>query len=253
MSIQFENRRVVMTDDEAVHLIVDHMMKKLIDFAAGKNELEKQFERKFEELGEQKARGVRIYYPKSNYGEMMVAFFAASICSLTALDCGFVRYNKLSDKLFFAMAGASALDNDSNDSNELSRRYFEKAKMYFDYLDGAFSAGLSNFLAILSKAHVNIPKDPLEAKALAFRLWSLVCLEHVLLGQYFKVEHEGELCFMLLDMVNDVARNTERVFTEYCGPSPMPAAPAQKGCLLPLGLIFGVIFAATAAVRAMIA
>ena len=236
-----------MDKQEAVQLIMNSIMEFATNFISGKCDLGIEFEKKFGDLGGDKPKG----FTRRICGEVMAAFFVSSSYSLTTIDNGDFRYNKLASSLHVAMAGAlSAMlipQIEHPTYEESSKVFMSTMQTYTEYLNGVSCAGLDNFLSIIKAAGMSAPSDICKQKALAFRLWALVCLERVLLGNHFRPEKQGALCFMLIDDANRLSDNFEHIFTEYCGPSPFSSSESKKGCLLPLFLIFGVFFSGAVA------
>jgi len=243
-----------MTEDEAVKKIIDPLMHKTLEYFSKTNDIE--FEKTFEDIVEQKQRGVRVYYPMSIYPEVMIAFHVASSYTLTTLDGDNSRYNVLAKGLGAAMAGISARDNKS-DIKDCIRQYNEKSGLYVEYLNGVRSVSSPHFLSIIDRAGLPIPSDSKEQDALSYRLWSMVCLERILLGKYYKPERQGDLCFRFADMAKEFADNMRRVADEYCGPVVTKTVNTsvsnnKSGCLVPFVVMFSAIVGGVAAVLKLV-
>ena len=235
-----------MTKNEAVNQIAYGILEPTVEFFSGKDEAETEFARTFEELGEQKRRGIRIYYPSQMIREFVVAYYIAATYSLVTKDGGDSRHSVLGKDLSAAFTGFTS--NDGEDTMLSIRRFNATVQMYQEYLNGVSSTGMPNFYSVIAKAGLPMPVDDCEKKALAYRLWTFVCLERVLLGTFYKPERQGDLCFRFLPMANQFASDMERVFTEYCGPCtacPKPIAERGSGtcgCLVPLLAVIGSLF-----------
>lgn len=244
-----------MTKDEAVNKIAYGILTPTVDFFSGKDETEKEFERTFEELGEQKRRGIRIYYPMQMIREFVAAYFIAATYSLVAKDCGSSRHSVLAKDLSAAFTGFTSKDGD--DTMASIRRFNATVQMYQEYLNGVLSTGMPNFFSIIAKAGLSMPIDEREKKALAYRLWTLVCLERILLGTFYKPQRQGDLCFRFLSRANQFAADMEHVFAEYCGPCttcPEPVAGSgTSGCLVPLLVVIGSLFSFVFVMMGMVA
>lgn len=236
-----------MNRSEAVKAIVNPIVEFATTFTSGKSGLGVEFEKMYGDMGGDKSKG----FARRICGELMAVLYVSSSYSLTTMDDGNLRYNKLSDNINVAMAGAlsSILLPQINHPTyeEASRIFLSTIQTYAEYLNGVSLAGLDNFLSIIKTAGISSSTDIRKQKALAFRLWTLVCLERVLLGDNFRPEKQGALCFMLISEVNRMADDFEKVFTEYCGPSPVLVPDVKKGCLLPFALFWFVFCASVVA------
>lgn len=101
-----------MTKNEAVNQIAYGILEPTVEFFSGKDEAETEFARTFEELGEQKRRGIRIYYPTQMIREFVVAYYIAATYSLVTKDGGDSRHSVLGKDLSAAFTGFTSNDGE---------------------------------------------------------------------------------------------------------------------------------------------
>lgn len=239
-----------MTRSEATKKIFNKFVQRSLDLFLGKDSLGIAFEKAFGELGEWEKRGVQIYDPSLVSNEFTIVCYMAAVYSLLAHDKSPVRFDLLCPDIQIAF-GAAATSGSTLSYEQIRRHFNDRVIMYKEYLTGVSSTG-PYFTDIIRRAGVPFPSDTWEITATAYRLWLLEWFEHLLLGDYYKKERQGDLCFRFLPVLEELSAYMEKVVTEFCGTvetqrhlQDIATGSANKGratgCLVPLLLAMGTL------------
>ena len=204
-----------MTEREVGSKIWYKIYETLLDILAKGNAPCSDFEKIFEQFTDQKARGERTFYPVDMLPTFSVAFLVAVANTITRRDGDATRYNIIGKEMAIACAAVCGPRGDCDATTRMKE---------FNTLANNASAFLRRMQSANPEYYLSFGKDgQSESERLAYadQAWSLIWLETVILGKYFKKERIGELCIpFFTKFIRDLADFAEKTMVEYFNPEP---------------------------------